>query len=352
MFDLNTIVRENIRNLVPYSSARDEYSGKDAFFFDANENPYPTGYNRYPDPYQNELKQKLAKIKRIPAENIFLGNGSDEAIDLVFRAFCEPKTDNVIILPPTYGMYEVSANINNVKIVKVPLLKSNHDYSIDIQGIKQAIDEQTKMIFVCNPNNPTSNSFPHSAMIEILKNFCGIVVVDEAYIDFSLQHSMLQFLPEYPNLIVLQTFSKAWGYAGIRLGMAYSSEEIIKILSKIKAPYNVNKLTQEFALTALDNVFQKEMRVTEIVEQRFWLEAKLIEIEAVIRIYPSDSNFLLVETIAAKQIYNYLIDKNIVVRDRSSVTLCEGCLRITVGTPTENQMLVEALKQFKIMPLE
>lgn len=347
MFNLNDLIRKNIQKLVPYSSARDEYSGNDAVFFDANENPFDTGYNRYPDPYQNELKQKLSKMKHLPPENIFLGNGSDEAIDLVFRAFCEPAKDNVIIMPPTYGMYEVCANINDIEIKKVPLHKENYRFSIDTNAVLQTADSNTKIIFVCNPNNPTSNSFPHDDMLNILKNFNGIIVVDEAYIDFSLQHSALQFLSQYPNLVVLQTFSKAWGYAGIRLGMAYANNAIIQVLNKIKAPYNVNKLTQEFALKAIDSVFNKEMIVTKIIDERIKLENQLTELKSVKNIYPSDTNFLLVEVGAPKKLYSYLIEKDIVVRDRSNVALCDGCLRITVGTSDENKVLINSLKQYE-----
>ncbi len=343
MINIQSLIRENIRNLTPYSSARDEYTGKNAIFLDANENPIDTGYNRYPDPYQNTLKTKISELKGIDKSKIFLGNGSDEAIDLLFRAFCEPKQDNVILLPPTYGMYQVSAEINNVNLKHIPLIKEKLSYRLDVEGVENATDKNTKMIYICSPNNPTANSFALKDIEEILQNSNALVVVDEAYIDFSSKPSLLTKIENYPNLVVLQTFSKAWGLAAIRLGMAFAHPEIIKVLSNIKAPYNINALTQDYALKVLENTETTQKRIDKIIGERSRLINALKKYKFIKTIYPSDANFILVETESPKQIYDYLIEHNIVVRDRSKVILCEGCLRITVGTEKENNQLLRKL---------
>ncbi|WP_173962907.1 histidinol-phosphate transaminase [Chitinophaga solisilvae] len=350
MFNLDSLLRENIKRLVPYSSARDEFKGEASVFLDANENsfgsPLPVNYNRYPDPMQWKLKYKLADVKGVPPQNIFIGNGSDEAIDVLFRAFCNPGgRDNVVLCPPTYGMYEVSAHINDVTIRKVSLTP---EFQLDIAGLQQAVDENTKLIFICSPNNPTGNSI-HRADIELLlNNFDGIVVIDEAYINFSRQKSFIQELTEYPNLVVLQTLSKAWGLAALRIGMAFAGEDIIHVFNKVKPPYNIGQATQELALQALDNVTRVNEWIREIVIERDLLSASLEQLPAVLEIYPSDANFILVKTTDAKGIYQYLTEHGIVVRDRSKVELCMGCLRITVGTPEENLRLLEVLKTYQV----
>ena len=346
-FDLTTLLRENIRNLTPYSSARDEFKGEASVLLDANENafgsPLDQDYNRYPDPLQQQLKLKLSGIKGVPARNIFLGNGSDEAIDILFRAFCRPGIDNIILVPPTYGMYEVSANINDVAIKKVNLTS---DFQLDLEGIAEAIDAHTRMIFLCSPNNPTGNSLDREDVETILANFNGLVVIDEAYINYSRQKTFIQELTEYSNLVVLQTLSKAWGLAGLRLGMAFASEEIIDVFNKIKPPYNINQATQELVLKALDNVEQVNAWIRETVTERDQLSTKLLNMEFVQHVYPSDANFILVKTTEPRKIYEYLVDKSIIIRDRSKVALCAGCLRITVGTPEENQALIAALSNY------
>ena len=347
MFDINNIVRSNIRNLKPYSSARDEFHGQAAVFLDANENsfgsPLPAAYNRYPDPLQQALKEKISTVKGLPAANIFLGNGSDEAIDILFRIFCEPGKDNVIICPPTYGMYEVSANINDVAIRKVPLL---HNFEPNVEGILESVDVNSKLLFLCSPNNPTGNSF-HADDIELLiAKFPGIVVLDEAYINYSRQPSLIRLLTEYANLVILQTFSKAWGLAALRLGMAFASVNIIDYMNKVKPPYNINQSTQQLVLQALDNIAWVNEHIRQTVQLRNQLEQALKPLAITQKIYPSDANFLLVRVSEAKKIYDSLIGKGIVVRDRSKVTLCEGCLRITIGTEEENRLLIETLKQF------
>lgn len=348
MFNIDNILRKNIKELVPYSSARDEFKGEASVFLDANENSYGSplsrNYNRYPDPLQWEIKNRLAEIKGVPTKNIFLGNGSDEAIDILFRAFCNPGVDNVITLPPTYGMYEVSANINDVKLRKVPL---RPDYQLDMEAIAEAIDEHTKIIFICSPNNPTGNSIDRQDIETILANFNGLVVIDEAYINYSRQKTFIQELTEYANLVILQTLSKAWGLAGLRVGMAFASEEIIEIFNRVKPPYNINEASQELALEALQNVDQINNWIKETVSEREKLIAELSQIPSVVKIYPSDANFILVKTINPRGIYNYLVNLGIIVRDRSKVELCEGCLRITIGTPQENIELLKALKSFQ-----
>ncbi|MBD1386422.1 histidinol-phosphate transaminase [Mucilaginibacter rigui] len=348
MFELNNILRENIKNLTPYSSARDEYTGEASVFLDANENAYgsplETAYNRYPDPLQYQVKLKLSQIKGVPPRNIFLGNGSDEAIDILFRSFCNPGVDNVIIVPPTYGMYQVSANINDVEAKKVLLTE---EYQLDLDGIAEAIDKNTKLIFICSPNNPTGNSINRDDIETLLANFNGIVVIDEAYINFSRQKTFIQELTEYANLVVLQTLSKAWGLAGLRVGMAFASEEIIEVMNKVKPPYNVNEASQQLALQALNNVSLVNLWIKETLEQRDSLVLALKEFNFVLDIYPSDANFILVKTTDAKAIYEFLVQHGIIIRDRSKVELCEGCLRITIGTPDENKTLLLTLQQYK-----
>src|ERR1700761_4492867 len=348
MFDINKLLRENIKNLTPYLSARDEFQGEASVYLDANENafgsPLEQNYNRYPDPLQYEVKKRLSEIKGVPPRNIFLGNGSDEAIDILVRAFCNPGIDNVILVPPTYGMYEVSANINDIRIKKVPLTE---EYQLNLEGIAEAIDEHTKLIFICSPNNPTGNSMNRDDVETLLANFNGIVVVDEAYINFSRQKTFIQELTEYSNLVVLQTLSKAWGLAGLRVGMAFASEEIIEIMNKVKPPYNVNEASQQLALQALANIEQINSWIKETLIQRDNLVLELKDRDFVLDIYPSDANFILVKTTDANGIYNFLVQNGIIVRDRSKVELCEGCLRITIGTPDENNVLLQTLKDFK-----
>jgi histidinol-phosphate aminotransferase len=346
-FDLNSLIRPNIRTLIPYSSARDEFKGEANIFLDANENsfgsPLTKWYNRYPDPLQIKVKQKLSEIKGIPVPQIFLGNGSDECIDILIRAFCEPVADNMIICPPTYGMYEVSGNINNVPIRKVPLTPS---YQLDLERLDETIDGNTKMIFLCSPNNPTGNSLNRDDVEALLNNYFGIVVIDEAYINFSRYRSFSQELDEYPNLVVMQTLSKAWGLAALRLGMAFASVDIVNVMNKIKPPYNINQASQELALQALSRVDEVNEMIRETVKERKILEAELPNLQIVKKVHPSDGNFLLVQVTSPVEIYHYLLDKGIVVRDRSKVELCEGCLRITVGTPSENKTLLRALDEF------
>jgi len=347
MFNLNQLLRPNIQSLTPYSSARDEFHGEAKIFLDANENsigsPLIKWYNRYPDPYQQKIKEKLSSIKGVPVKNIFIGNGSDECIDILYRSFCNPGKDNVIICPPTYGMYEVSAHINDVEIRKAPLLEN---FQLNLIHMETLVDENTKIIWICSPNNPTGNSIYFEDIEAILNNFDGIVVVDEAYINFSRQRSSIQLLAEYPNLVVMQTLSKAWGLAGLRLGMAFASEEIIDIYNKVKPPYNISEAVQELVYKALDNIEDVNEMIREIVKERQRLEVEFGKIPVVEHIYPSDANFLLVKVTDARAIYEYLLANQIVVRDRSKVLLCEGCLRITVGTAKENDELIHILQQF------
>lgn len=347
-FDINKIIRPNIKTLKPYSSARDEFSGEASVYLDANENafgsPLTTNYHRYPDPMQYAVKMRLSAIKGVPARNIFLGNGSDEAIDILFRSFCNPGVDNVIIVPPTYGMYEVSANINDVALKRVNLTA---DFQLDLDGIAEAIDVNTKLIFICSPNNPTGNSIHREDIETLLANFNGIIVVDEAYINFSRQKSFIQELTEYANLVVLQTLSKAWGLAALRVGMAFASEEIIEVFNRVKPPYNINEASQQLALEALQNVDQVNQWIKELLKERDALVLAIKDFDFVVDIYPSDANFILVKTTNADAIYKYLTQVGIIVRNRNKVELCEGCLRITVGTKEENEALIDALKQFK-----
>lgn len=339
-FDVNAWMRPNIRAMQPYSSARDEFHGSASVFLDANENPYNAPYNRYPDPMQWRLKERISEIKGVPVESIFLGNGSDEPIDLLLRAFCEPGKEKMLTTDPTYGMYQVAAEVNNVACVKVPL---REDFSLDLPALLAHIDDATKLIYLCSPNNPTGNSLGHDAIREVLRRFRGIVVVDEAYIDFSAGPSFLREMGEWPNLVVLQTLSKAWGCAAIRLGMAFASPEIIGVLNKIKYPYNVNLLTQEKALELLDED-RMHRQLAQILQERTRLCRDLSAIPLVRRIYPTDANFLLVDVGDADGVYHKLVEEGIIVRNRNRVTLCRGCLRITVGTPEEDDRLLEALK--------
>ena len=340
-FDINKIARKNILSLKPYSSARDEFTGQAKVFLDANENPYDTKYNRYPDPFQFGVKSLISKLKNLPVEQIILGNGSDEIIDLIIRSFCAPSTDEIIILPPTYGMYEVYGNINQVKIKEVPL-EDNFDVNSD--KVLDQVTENTKIIFLCSPNNPTGNLMDIGQVKNILQKFDGLVVLDEAYIDFSDMESWSGYLDLYPNLFVMQTLSKAWGLAGIRLGMGFANNDIISLLNKVKPPYNISQLTQEIAFEALQCIDQKEEVVALLLEERSKLQEALTELKSVQHIYPSEANFLLVKITDAAQVYQKLIEKGIVVRDRSKVLLCDNCLRITVGTTEENITLIEALK--------
>jgi histidinol-phosphate aminotransferase len=341
--NLDKLLRNNIRSLQPYSCARDEFKGEASVYLDANENPYNAPFNRYPDPLQWEVKEHITRVKGVPAENIFLGNGSDEPIDLLFRAFCEPRIDNVVAIEPTYGMYKVSANINDVEYRKV-LLDENFQFSAD--KLLDATNLYTKIIWLCSPNNPTGNSLDRSEIIKLLTSFEGIVVLDEAYIDFAAEGSFSEMLSQYPNLVILQTFSKAWGSAAIRLGMAFASTEIIAVLNKIKYPYNINILTQKQALLALKNDAQVKQWVKTLLTERAVLVEALQQLSIVQHIYPTDANFVLVRVDDANALYHYLVDKSIIVRNRNTVSLCLGCVRITVGTPEENQILLEELKKF------
>lgn len=350
MFNPDQLTRENIKKLTPYSSARDEFSGEAKVFLDANENslgsPLLKWYNRYPDPHQQLIKQKLSTIKGILPEHIFLGNGSDECIDILFRCFCEPGKDNVIICPPTYGMYEVSAHINDVDIRKVPLLP---DFQLDLVHLENLIDTNTKIIWLCSPNNPTGNSLNRTDIEMVLNNFNGIVVIDEAYINFARQKSFVQELKEYPNLVVLQTLSKAWGLAGLRLGMAFASQAIIEVMNKVKPPYNINQATQELVLKALEEVGQVNDMIKLLVDMREALAEVFISMPTVETVYPSDANFILVKIAEARKVYEFLLTKGIVLRDRSNVQLCDNCLRITVGTEQENTQLVDAMQEWYVL---
>lgn len=347
-FNLQNIVRQHILSLAPYSSARDEYTGKEGIFLDANENPIgsatPENWNRYPDPYQWEIKEKLAPIKGCRPSQIFLGNGSDEPIDLIIRLTCEPKEDNIIILPPTYGMYEVSASVNNVEIQKIPLTT---DYQLDTEKIIAAINPKTKLIFICSPNNPTGNLIDRQAILTIIEKFQqGIVIIDEAYNDFSEEPSFIPELDKFPNVMVLQTFSKAWGLAALRLGMAFANEELISLLNKIKYPYNINGLTQKQLIENIGNVEFVKNSVKTLNQNRADMIVELKTLSIVTKIYPSDANFLLVKFTEAKKIFDYLIEQKTIVRDRSKVILCDNSLRISIGTAEENYHLIELLKNY------
>ncbi|ERI88524.1 histidinol-phosphate transaminase [Bacteroides pyogenes F0041] len=344
MKTLEELTRPNIRKLQPYSSARDEYKGTQAsVFLDANENPYNLPYNRYPDPMQRELKMLLSGVKKVSPGHIFLGNGSDEAIDLLYRAFCEPRQDNVVAIEPTYGMYRVCADINGVEYRKVLL---DEHFQLSAEKLLSAVDGHTKLVFLCSPNNPTGNQLLRCEIEKVLQRFEGLLVLDEAYNDFSEESSFLYDLDTFPNLVVLQTFSKAWGGASVRLGMAFASEDVISVLNKIKYPYNVNQLTQQYALDMLRHYDKIEFWIETLKEERSYLEQELAGISCVIRIYPSDANFLLVKVTDAAEIYDYLAGEGIIVRNRDSVPLCGNCLRVTVGTRTENDALIAALKKY------
>ena len=346
MRTLKELTRPNVWALKPYSSARDEYSGVEAsVFLDANENPYNTPNNRYPDPLQRKLKSLIAPLKGVKMENIFLGNGSDEAIDLVFRAFCRPGVDNVVAIDPTYGMYQVCAEVNDVEYRKMLL---DVYYQFKASSLLSAIDENTKAIFVCSPNNPTGNSLCRKEIESLLNKFDGLVIVDEAYIDFSSSESLLKDLDKYPNLIVLQTFSKAWGCAAIRLGMAFASPEIIAIFNKIKYPYNVNRLTQEEAIRVLQHPETIKGWVNTLLEERARVMEEFVKLPCCVRVFPTDANFFLAKVYEATQIYNYLVSEGIIVRNRTNVALCNDCLRITIGTKEENDALLDALRKVEV----
>ena len=345
MKSLEQLTRRNIWNLAPYSSARNEYAGREAHvFLDANENPYNTPYNRYPDPLQLELKAALSKVKGVPAENIFLGNGSDEPIDLVYRCFCEPGVDNVVAIEPTYGMYKVCADINNTEYRPVLL---DENYQITAEKLLAATDQHTKLIWLCSPNNPTGNNLSREEIVKVIETFEGLVIVDEAYSDFSSQKPLRGELAKYPNLIVLNTMSKAWGCAAIRLGMAFASKEIISIFNKVKYPYNVNQLTQEQALQALKDPFEVDKWVKILLEERSRMIDAFRLLPICEKVFPTDANFFLAQMNDATKIYNYLVDKGIIVRNRHRVQLCQNCLRITIGTKTENGELIAALRQYQ-----
>ncbi|MEJ2543819.1 MAG: histidinol-phosphate transaminase [Calditrichaceae bacterium] len=345
MINLESLVRENIRNLKPYSSARDEFKGKADIFLDANENalgsPIQSQWNRYPDPRQTELKKAIGKLKDVNVDKLFLGNGSDEAIDLLIRAFCEPGRDQIMIMPPTYGMYQVCADINNVGIISCPLTT---DFNLDIKEILSTLTNSVKMLFICSPNNPTANAMRQSDIEQLLQNTNAIVVVDEAYIDFSSKPSLLLLQDKYKNLVILQTFSKAWGLASLRLGMAFADPYIIHILTNIKPPYNISGLTQKMALDAINNLELKNKMVATLLEQRKYIMNNLKQLNMVDQVFPSDTNFVLTRLKNSKSVFEQLIRSGIIVRDRSKALHCENCLRFTVGTESENKKLVEKLK--------
>ena len=343
MKNIQKLIRPTVQALKPYSSARDEYQGNsDAMvFLDANENPFENGVNRYPDPQQRTVKSLLSEIKDIPQQNILLGNGSDEVLDLIFRAFCEPNQDNIITLPPTYGMYSVLANINAIAIKSVQL---DNNFQPKVDEILEIADANSKLLFLCSPNNPTGNSFEAKSIEKLIKAFKGIVVIDEAYIDFANDESWASKLSDFPNLIVTQTLSKAYGMAGIRLGICFASEEIISVLNRIKPPYNVNELTQQKAISQLENYELTQQQVKAILKERDVLVRKLSEITFVSKIYPTDANFVLAKVDDATKRYNQLIEKGIVIRNRTNQPGCENCLRFTIGTKKENEVLIKALK--------
>ncbi len=344
--NIEQLVRPNIRALKPYSSARSEFKGEAEVFLDANENPFDTGYNRYPDPLQWALKDRIAELKGVRPEHIFLGNGSDEAIDLLLRIFCEPQEDFIITLPPTYGMYKVSADIADVEIKEVPL---RPNFQPDVDAIlTTGASPHAKLLFLCNPNNPTGNSLNTDKVEQLLDQFNGVVVIDEAYIDFSAKKSFIHRIEEFDNLVILQTFSKAWGLAGIRLGMAFAQKPIIALFNKVKPPYNINQLTQQAALEALKNQEQQQAWVNRILGQRTVIQQFLAGLDYVERIFPSDANFILVKVKDPNDLYRYLVDKKIIVRNRSSVLLCDGCLRISIGTPKENEKLFAAMLDYDV----
>jgi len=346
--NIQELVRPTIAALKPYSSARNDYQGEASVFLDANENPMNGPYNRYPDPLQHKLKEKVATLKQVETSQLFFGNGSDEPIDLVYRVFCEPRIDNVVAIDPSYGMYLVCADINQVEYRKVLL---NEDYTMDADRLLSAVDDKTKVIFLCSPNNPTGNDLSVSAVKKVLDTFGGITVIDEAYIDFSARESYLKLLPEYPNLIVLQTFSKAWGLASVRLGMAFAYPEIIGYFNKVKYPYNINILTQNFVMDELKQPERKNSWVKMLVKERAVLTENLKSLTMIRQIHPSDANFVLVKVDDPNAVYHFLVSQGVIVRNRNTVSLCLGCLRITIGTPEENAILVEALKKYQALPV-
>ncbi|MDH3648590.1 MAG: histidinol-phosphate transaminase [Saprospiraceae bacterium] len=343
MSNISALVRGNIRRLKPYSSARHEFAGDADIFLDANENPNDNGYNRYPDPLQKQLKRQLCRLKQIDPSQLFLGNGSDEAIDLLIRIFCEPMTDHIITLPPTYGMYKVCADISNVSVIEIPLLPG---FQLDVDRILSESNVHSKILFACSPNNPTGNLMDSQGLHRILDSFAGIVVIDEAYIDFCESASWVKKRSQYPNLVILQTMSKAWGLAAIRLGLAIADPEIIEWMNAVKPPYNVNQLTQEKALSMLQNEEEMHMTVKKIVSERERVASSLASLPYIIEVLPSDANFLLIRMLEPKRIFRSLIEKGIVVRDRSTQPLCEGCLRITVGNEQENTILIDTLNAY------
>ncbi len=347
-FELNKLIRNNIRILTPYSSARNEFKGEASVFLDANENSYGSplneNFNRYPDPLQSKLKNAIALIKHATSENIFIGNGSDEVIDLAYRIFCNPGKDNVIICPPTYGMYEVSANINDVEIRKVNL---THDFQLDVNGIISATDQNTKLLFLCSPNNPTGNIMIRQDVDLLVKSFPGIVIIDEAYINYSRQRTFIEDLPKYPNLIVMQTLSKAWGLASLRIGLAFASLLIVELLNKVKPPYNINKASQQLAIEALQNISQVNDWMKQTIEQRDIIRKELATFSFVKKIYESDANFLLAKVNDANNLYSYLSTNKIIVRNRSKEAMCDNCLRITIGTKEENLQLLKLLRRYE-----
>ena len=338
--DIRELLRENIRTLAPYSTARDEYQGELGIYLDANENPYDNNYNRYPDPHQKNLKRRLAEIKGVPVEKIFIGNGSDEPIDLVFRLFCEPRRHNAVSIAPTYGMYKVAAAINDVQMREVQL---EPGFTLDAEKLLAAADENTRLLFLCSPNNPSGNCFPKKEIEKVIRRFNGIVILDEAYIDFAGQPGFLSELDEYPNLVILQTLSKAWGMAGLRLGLAFAQPLIVDTLSRVKYPYNINVVTQKIVLEQLRK--SPDAQIAEIVSERGRVLEGLAKNPVIRKIHPTDANFVLVEVDEPRTIYDRLIGAGIIVRDRSRIKGCEGCLRITIGTPEDNDRLLETLKK-------
>lgn len=343
--ELEKLIRKNLRNRQPYSSARDEFQLPAEIFLDANENPFETGMNRYPDPHQNELKQAIADMRGVEKGNVFIGNGSDEVLDLLFRAFCEPRTDNIIITPPTYGMYETLAEINDVECRKAPL---NEVFSLKADRVLEKVDDYTKIIFLCSPNNPTGNTLEEEEILRLYNETKALIVIDEAYIDFSPRESYLKKLNQYPRLAVVQTLSKAWGLAGLRLGLGFASKEIVLILDGIKPPYNVNTYSQQKAIESITNPEETASKLAVIQREKEKMKRALEKLPGVGRIFPSDTNFLLIEIKNAPQIYNALIQKGIVLRNRSGMMYCKECLRITIGTPEENTRLLEALKNLEL----
>jgi len=345
---IDELVRENIKKLKPYSSARNEYNGAASVFLDANENSYGSpldeSFNRYPDPLQWLLKDEISKIKGVPSQNIFIGNGSDEIIDIAFRVFCEPSKDNVIICPPTYGMYKVCAAINDIEVQEILLTE---EFQLDVSKILDAVNEHTKLLFICSPNNPTGNNMRRMDIELLLNNFSGVVIIDEAYINFSRQKTFIQELIEYENLIVMQTLSKAWGLAALRLGLGFTSEKIIDLFNKVKPPYNINQSSQKLGIKALENINKVNENIKKTVEQRNFVLQQLSQFNFIQKIFPSDANFILIRVKDANRLYQYLLSKEIIIRNRSKEPLCENCLRITIGTALENETLINALKNYE-----